>query len=331
MGGAAGPTVLALDGGNSKTDLLLVDADGRILGAARTLGFQPLNGGSEYAITALADSVKEVLREGGQVAASHLSACLANVDSPEHGVEVTELIRVQGWADTVSVANDSMAVLHAGSPAGWGVAVVCGAGTNAVGVAPDGRAVTFPALGTLTGDWGGGYTLAEEAMWSAARAEDGRGPATALAEAITEHFALDLVSDVGRRFDDGTLPIARLHELSPVVFRVAETGDPVATSLVHRQAEEVVTMAVTCLTRLELRDVPLPVVLGGGVLSAGHPMLVTGIAELLAARAPYAEPVVLRVPPVHGAAALGLRDLAASGVVEPTRADRARAVLRGEA
>jgi N-acetylglucosamine kinase-like BadF-type ATPase len=168
-------------------------------------------------------------------------------------------------------------------------------------------------------------------MWSAARAEDGRGPATALVGAITAHFALDQVSDVGRQFDDGTLPVARLHELSPVVFRVADAGDLVATALIQRQAEEVVTMAVTCLTRLELVDVPLQVVLGGGVLSAGHPMLVDRVTALLAARAPYAEPVVLRVPPVHGAAALGLRHLAASGVVDPARADRGRGVLRGEA
>jgi N-acetylglucosamine kinase-like BadF-type ATPase len=325
------PTVLAFDGGNSKTDLLLVDADGRTRGEARTVGFHPYGVGSDYAIAALADSVKDVLRQGRLPAATHVSACLANVDSPEHGREVTELIRSQGWAHTVSVANDSMAVLHAGSPAGWGVAVVCGAGTNALGVAQDGRTVSFPALGRLTGDWGGGHTLAEEAMWFAARAEDGRGPATALADAITDHFALDEVNEVGRRFDDGTLPAERLHELSPVVFRVADDGDRVATSLVHRQAEEVVTMAVTCLTRLSLLDTPLAVVLGGGVLSAGHPMLVHRTTELLAERAPYAEPVVLAVPPVHGSAVLGLRHLTETGLVEPNRLTRACAVLRGEA
>jgi N-acetylglucosamine kinase-like BadF-type ATPase len=325
-----GPTVLALDGGNSKTDLLLVDADGRTLGRGRTVGFHPHAVGSDYAVAALADSVKEVLREGGVDEATHLSACLANVDSPEHGVEVTGLIRAQAWAQTVGVANDSMAVLHAGSAAGWGVAVVCGAGTNALGVAPDGRTVTFPALGRLTGDWGGGVTLAEEAMWWAARAEDGRGPATALVDAVTAHFALAQVSEVGWRFDDGRLPAERLHELSPVVFRVAAEGDEIATSLVHRQAEEVVTMAVTCLTRLDLLGTPLAVVLGGGVLSAAHPMLVDRIVDLLAARAPYAEAVVLRVPPVHGSAALGLRHLADTGVVEPDRAARACAVLRGE-
>ncbi|CAM5710547.1 hypothetical protein SVIOM74S_09220 [Streptomyces violarus] len=39
----------------------------------------------------------------------------------------------------------------------------------------------FPALGRISGDWGGGWALAEEALWHAARAQDGRGGPTALA------------------------------------------------------------------------------------------------------------------------------------------------------
>ena len=54
------------------------------------------------------------------------------------------------------VDNDTFAVLRAGTERGWGVAVVCGAGINCVGVSPDGRHARFPALGTITGDWGGG-------------------------------------------------------------------------------------------------------------------------------------------------------------------------------
>lgn len=67
------------------------------------------------------------------------------------------------------------------------------AGINCVGMRPDGRTARFPALGRISGDWGGGWALAEEAMWHAARAEDGRGPATALAHTLPAHFGLDTV------------------------------------------------------------------------------------------------------------------------------------------
>ena len=73
------------------------------------------------------------------------------------------------------VRNDTFAVLRAGTERTWGVAVVCGYGTNCSGVAPNGRTFRFPAFGDLSGDWGGGHDIGAAALWHAVRAEDGRG------------------------------------------------------------------------------------------------------------------------------------------------------------
>jgi hypothetical protein len=68
------------------------------------------------------------------------------------------------------------------------VAVVCGAGINCVGVGPDGSRVRFPALGAITGDWGGGYDVGSAALFVAARSEDGSGKYTSLEQAVPRHF-----------------------------------------------------------------------------------------------------------------------------------------------
>ena len=50
-----------------------------------------------------------------------------------------------GWSVTSTVVNDTFAVLRAGladSGPHWGIGIVCGAGINCVGVAPDGRTAT---------------------------------------------------------------------------------------------------------------------------------------------------------------------------------------------
>ena len=86
------------------------------------------------------------------------------------------------------VANDTFALLRAGVDEPRGVAVVCGAGINCAGLLPDGRTARFAAVGKISGDWGGGQQLADEAFWWAARADDGRGPATALATALPAHY-----------------------------------------------------------------------------------------------------------------------------------------------
>jgi hypothetical protein len=81
--------------------------------------------------------------------------------------------------------------------------------------------------------------------------------------------------------------------------------------IIRQQAAEIVAMAVSALRRLELLDERVTVVLGGGVLTAGHSSLVDGVTRLLAEVAPKAVPRVVDVPPVVGAALLGLDHTAA--------------------
>lgn len=305
-------TVLAIDAGNSKTDVVLLGPDGSVLGSGRAGGFQPSRTGVDGAVDVLAEAMADAGLDPGPGAGpcvAHVSACLANADFPVEERKLTAEIRRRNWARSTAVYNDTFALLRAGLPAGAeprGVAVVCGAGINCVGMTPDGRTARFPAVGRVSGDWGGGGGLAEEAMWWAARAEDGRGEPTELARALPAHFGQDSMYALIESLHLGRIPGERRHELAPLLFSVAAAGDPVAVSLVHRQADEVVAMAVVALARLELLDEEVPVVLGGSVLAARHPQLNDRITAGLTERAPHARVSVVTAPPVLGAGLLGL-------------------------
>ena len=92
----------------------------------------------------------------------------------------------------------------------------------------------------------------------------------------------------------------------PVLFAVGRSGDPVARDLVRRQADEICVMALTAMRRLGLTGLAVPVVLGGSLLTARDPLLTAGITKRLAAEAPGARRRIVDVPPVAGAALLGL-------------------------
>lgn len=309
--------LLAVDAGNSKTDVAAVAADGRLLATARGPGFQPQNAGVPEAVTALGRMVAEVADAAGvSLPARHLTACVANADLPVEERRLQREVEARGWARTATVANDTFAVLRSCTSAPDAVAVVCGAGINCVGRAADGRTARFPALGATTGDWGGGAGLFEEVLWWATRAEDGRGPGTALAAAAAGHFGRATATDVAVDAHLGALPWARLHELVPVLCAVAEAGDEVAVRILDRQAEEVALLAVTALTRLGLVDRPADVALGGGILAARPPLLMAGVRDRLAARAPRARIVVADVPPIAGAALLALDEMGRPAAAE---------------
>jgi N-acetylglucosamine kinase-like BadF-type ATPase len=322
--------VLAIDGGNSKTDVALVAADGTLLASGRGPGSPEFLTAAEIAVigATIAAAAREAGLPPGWPAADAVVACMANADLPEEEEQLTALLAEQGWGASTTVANDTFAVLRAGlvTPAGapWGVAVTCGAGINCVGVAPDGRTTGFLALGDITGDWGGGLLLGSEALWWAIRAEDGRGPQTALREAVAAHFGRPAVRDVAIAIHQGKIGTDDLQELTPVLFAAAAQRDQVALDLLSRLADEVVAMAATVLRRLDLAGTAAPVVLGGGLLTARDPQLTAWITERLAAQAPLAQVSVLAVPPIAGAALLGL-DRAGAG---PAAEKRLRAAYR---
>ncbi|WP_097956063.1 MULTISPECIES: N-acetylglucosamine kinase [unclassified Streptomyces] len=301
-------SVVAIDAGNSKTDVALIGEDGAVLSTARGGGFQPPVVGVEAAIDVLAAALDRAAAElpAPPTWSGHVSACLANADLPVEEAELAGALESRGWGSSVEVRNDTFAILRAGVDEPRGVAVVCGAGINCVGMTPDGRTARFPAIGRISGDWGGGSGLAEEALWFAARAEDGRGEPSELARALPGHFGLDSMYALIEALHRGGIPSARRHELTPVLFATAAGGDPVALALVERLADEVVAMASVALRRLGLLEEEVPVLLGGSVLAACHPQLNDRITELLAARAPKAEVRVVSEPPVLGAALLGL-------------------------
>jgi len=312
--------VLAIDGGNSKTEVVLVDEGGDVLARARSGPFTPQTSGVAAAIAVAAEAVRKLrgqLPEGSAAGdaplARHLAAYVAGADLPVEEDVLAVAFAAQGWADTAEVGNDTFAVLRAGATRPYAVAVVCGAGVNCVGIGPDGLRARFPALGRLTGDWGGGYFLGTEALWHAIRGEDGRGPATALTEAVAAHFGSATVEEIALAMHFGELSDERLHELSPVLMATATAGDAVAYGTVDRMAEEVVTLARVALSRLDMLASPMEVVLGGGVLQARIPLLMQRIQHHAAVQIPAAELIVASEAPVLGAARLGLDSLRREG------------------
>lgn len=305
------PAVLAVDGGNSKADLALVARDGSLLALATgpTISHQqvPMDGAVER-LRALRDEAARIAGVG-EHAAELGTFCVAGADFPADVRALQRAFVGSGVADRVVVRNDAFAALRAGAPRGWGVVVVCGAGVNAVGVAPDGRMARLAGIGDYSGDWGGGFGVGKEALGQAVRARDGRGPDTALATAVPEHFGLRRPIDVVRALYDGRIPDRRIEELTPITFDAATAGDRVARAIVDRLAAELATMAVAIARRLRLVQRPLDVVLTGGVFRATDAAFHARLESLIVDALPGADVRRLRERPVLGAALIGLDQL----------------------
>ena len=331
--------VLAVDGGNSKAEIALVSADGRLLAARRgpTISHQAV--GVERGMAQLRELVAAVAEDAGLTAAFTAASrdgeplavigsyCLAGADYPSDVRLLRRAIENLGLAGETVIRNDTFAALRAGTHRPWGVALICGQGINGAGVAPDGRAVRFDGLGDISGDWGGAGGIGTAALGAAVRARDGRGPRTSLERLVPARFGVRSSAALSRALYTGRISERRLAELSPVVFEAAEVGDAVARSIVDRLADELVAMAGALIRRLGLRRLDPEVVLAGGVFRATDPVFYARIEAGVLVAAPLARIVRLTAPPVLGAALIGHDRMAPDGATPAAVEARLRAAL----
>ena len=306
--------VIAVDGGGSKTDVWALDRDGTVLATARGGGANPQLIGVGPVVDLIDGLIREVSERIGHRPILQTAVYLSGLDLPVEIDTFRAAIASCTWSVGITgrraiVDNDLFALLRAGTDAPDAVAVVCGTGINCIGVRADGERVRFPALGMISGDWGGGWFLGEQALWHAARAVDGRGPGTTLVETVPRAFGLSSITEVTESLHFGRLASSALAQLSPVLFAASVAGDKVAQGVVDRLAEEIVLMVTAALRRLDLLGAAVPIVLGGGVLAAGDERLLGGIAAGLADRAPGAYIRLVTAAPIAGAAMLALESV----------------------
>lgn len=322
---------LAVDGGNSKTDLALVRSDGVLLAFVRGPLGSPHHIGLQGCVTLLGSLLDDAvhmagLEQNSSPIADVANLMLAGLDFPREEQELHDAVAGLGWAANVEVHNDTFAVLRAGTDRGWGIAVTCGSGINCVGIGPDGHHVRFPSLGAITGDWGGGYDLGVAALGAAARSQDGRGLASTLEGTVPAYFAMASPLAVAEAIHTGRLDTRRLTELAPLVFRAADQ-DEVAAELIRRLSYEVVAFVRATAERLELGHLVPEVLLGGGLMQAANQRLVQASESALRELGLAVSVSAVADPPIVGAALLGLDAVGADRLAH----DRIRQQLRAAA
>ena len=289
--------LLGVDAGGTKTDALLVRADGVVLGWARGPGANHEAIGWEATEAGLHRAVGAVLGMAG-VPAPAVTASgwgLAGLDWPADEARHRTIIAGLGLGGPAVVVNDAFLALEAGADAGTGVAIVSGTGAVVVGRAADGTTSRTLGVGSGRGDWGSGGDVVRAAAEAVAQQHLGLGPATALTGLALRRSGVGSVD----AYCEQVWRHGRTHLLPPDVWELAAAGDAAAGRIADRVADSLAAGAGVVARRLQLRRAD--VLLAGRVLDPGHPLLHARLLAALGAELPGCRPRRLGVPPVVGA------------------------------
>jgi len=217
------------------------------------------------------------------------------------------------WADDRRLAHrfrvvtDALPVLVAGSPEGWGVALISGTGSFAFGQSPDGRSARAGGWGYLFGDEGSGYAIALAALRAVAMSADGRGPATQLVPALLKRLNLQEPRELVSAIYPMAAHRAAIAALADLVTQVADHGDPPAQQILDEAASELAAMVAAVARKLGFSGGTFPLALAGGVLR-GAKSIRNGLLGHLTSLDLRPDPVATVTDPVLGAVRLAQAD-----------------------
>lgn len=194
--------VLGIDGGGSKTDCLVADERGQLLGYGRG---GPVNTNyvtRQEAVASLAGAMQSALQEAGLAGEYIQAACISAPMAPDAVQEVAERCGIRRVVRAAEGETPRWAARF------WieervGVTVDAGTGSMARGWSEDGREAGASGWGATLGDEGSGYWISIQAMTAILQAYDGRIPETRLMQPTLEHFGMADVLDMVFRVSQG--------------------------------------------------------------------------------------------------------------------------------
>ncbi|MGD9099948.1 MAG: BadF/BadG/BcrA/BcrD ATPase family protein [Anaerolineae bacterium] len=307
-----GGLLIGVDGGGSKTRALAADLGGHVLGRGSAGPSNYHAVGVEAAYAALNTAIAAALTDAGTSTAARLAAiCLGLAGMGRPG----DLPIVEAWAKArypgipLNVVSDAQLVLAAGTPEGWGIALISGTGAMAYGADRAGRTARSGGWGYVLGDEGSGYAIGLAALRAVARAADGRAPSTALTAAVLGHWSLQSPQDLVKRVYQSATQRTDVAGLAALVHATAKEGDAVARAILRDAGYELALTASAVARSLELTEA-IPCALAGSVLVYGQ-AVATAFREFAADLGLLLEPVTLVEEAVLGAVRLA-RELVSS-------------------
>jgi len=258
--------LLAIEGGGTKTRVLLADAAGEIL--AREIG-GPASGlyisrgayGRE--MRKLLGRVERIAKaKGGRVTTVGLGGPM------DRALVEQTVQRVLGKVRIIHAGESDIAFALHGVE--WGVSLVAGTGASCRAHPPEELAIGCGGFGPQFGDEGSGYWIGRAAISAAMRAGDRRGPETALTARLCAFYGLSRVLDILRFVDkSGHVSGTKVASCVPQVFAAANAGDAIANGICREAGLALGRLVVATARNVKWSRTPIPLVLTGGVFNGG--------------------------------------------------------------
>jgi len=292
--------VLGFDGGGTKTECVLMDSAGGIVGRGIAGPSNPTRVGVEAARGEIEKAAELALREAGveRRAVVALGAGLAGTAQAEMKQRMQASLEHAFPGIVVNVLTDLEAALAA---AGNGAAIVLVAGTGSAALARDEQGKIWRAggYGPPFSDEGSAYDIGSRAVARAMKEREEQGAESVLGKKILERFGCNAWPELRKRAS--AQPDQIFPMVFPIVAAAADAGDSAAREILQEAARQLAALVEMVATHAGLSGENLGIAKTGGTVGRST-FYDARVDEALKRAVPRAKIGELQISPAEAAA-----------------------------
>jgi N-acetylglucosamine kinase-like BadF-type ATPase len=300
---------LGVDGGGTKTQIVLIDEDKNLVCEGFSGASNPLRVGVETAISnvikALDSTCDKAQISRGDIVSATLG--LAGVRRSDLRQRIRERVGDILGIKKIEVVTDAEIALYGTTLGKAGVVVIAGTGSICYGKNDAGEYATAGGWGPIAGDEGGGSTIARHALQAIAKATDGRGKPTILSEAGIEYFRTSTPENLLIAIYSPQIDNARIAGFARYVAEAAQEGDEIAIEILKEAGFELGLAAFAVIKKLKLERKKVPVGYVGSIFKVGA-LLTDSLFKTVHKIAPKAYLAEPKFPPAQAAAQMAFEN-----------------------
>jgi glucosamine kinase len=287
---------LGIDGGGTKTQAIITDANFNIIGEGKSGASNPLRVGFKEAVANISIATHKALEDAGLELMDIAAACagIAGTSHPIHYHTMKDALDRSLGLEKLELVTDARAALTGALDGKPGVIVIAGTGSIALGLNEAGEEARSGGWGPTFSDEGSGYDIARQALKAVAASFDGRSSETLLTKMICQELHIEKPSDLPSVIYNDDANPAHIASLAKLVSQAAEQGDEVAQEILEHAGQELGQLAVAVIERLEMQQQSFRVACVGSVFNSGD-FVLASFRRTVLSMAPNAE----IGPPIH--------------------------------
>lgn len=308
FGGIALKYIMGVDQGGTKTDVVVSDIYGNIVGYGKGAGAYHVHDGTAAASAAVKKAADMAISKAGISSGDiiYLAAGMTGMDWPSDYPVLKKVLTDATGVTNMKIYNDSVIAMYGGTMKSSGAVLCAGTGLNVAARSLEGDELV---LGFYIADQDqGGSALAERAIQKVFFADIGLCGKTKLTQLFCNYAQTDNVEGLMYKYCTDRKFTSSIRFLVPDIIETAR-NDEVTYELIDEFAHDLSRYVYAGLNKFNMCDSDVDVVLSGSVLKGKDNLLTEKIVECVKKFAPNASVIRAKYAPVVGANILGLMSL----------------------